>query len=103
MCADAKFFRRSVPGQVPILGQRNGAMPTVSAGRRQNRPLEPGPRPRKIVERGRIYSMPGWSAGRGPGAGQKNLRSATTIGRSLMLASRRRINPWASNSHSSLP
>ena len=37
--------------------------------------------------------MPGWSAGRGPGAGQKNLRSDSRIGTSLMLASRRRIRP----------
>ncbi len=47
--------------------------------------------------------MPGWSAGRGPGAGQKNLRSLSAIETSLMLASRRRIKPSSSNSHSSLP
>src|SRR5258707_13228203 len=37
--------------------------------------------------------MPGWSAGRGPGADQKNLRSDSRIGTSLMLASRRRTKP----------
>jgi len=47
--------------------------------------------------------MPGWSAGRGPGAGQKKLRSLSAMGTSLMLASRRRIRPSSSNSHSSLP
>jgi hypothetical protein len=47
--------------------------------------------------------IPGWSAGRGPGAGQWNLRSDALIVMSLMLASRRRIKPRSSNSHSSLP
>src|SRR5258708_1069247 len=47
--------------------------------------------------------MPGWSAGRGPGAGQKNLRSVSRMGTSLMLDSRRSIRPRSSYSHSSLP
>src|SRR6185369_4644634 len=46
---------------------------------------------------------PGWSAGRGPGAGQWNLRSATAIGRSLIEAMRRRIRPLSANSQFSLP
>ena len=47
--------------------------------------------------------MPGWSDGRDPGAGQKNVRSVSPIATSLMLASRRRIRPRSSNSQSSLP
>ncbi len=47
--------------------------------------------------------IPGWSAGRGPGACQKNLRSDSAMATSLMLASRRRIRPRSLNSHSSLP
>lgn len=46
---------------------------------------------------------PGSSAGRGPGAVQVKRRSANAIATSLMLASRRRINPCSSNSHCSLP
>ena len=45
---------------------------------------------------------PGWSSGRRP-SGQWYLRSASAIGRSLMLASRRRIRPSSSNSQFSLP
>ena len=37
------------------------------------------------------------------GAGQKNFRSDSAMATSLMLASRRRIKPCSSNSHSSLP
>lgn len=39
------------------------------------------------------WGIPPSFAGRGPGAGQWNLRSCDSIGTSLMLASRRRINP----------
>ncbi len=35
--------------------------------------------------------------------GQRNLRSNSAMGRSLMLASRLRINPLSANSHCSLP
>jgi hypothetical protein len=45
---------------------------------------------------------PGWSLGRGP-SGQRYLRSASLIGWSLMLAKRRRIRPFSSNSQFSLP
>jgi len=45
---------------------------------------------------------PGCPSGRGP-AGQRNSRSVSAIGMSLMLASRRRIRPDSSNSHCSLP
>ncbi len=44
-------------------------------------------------------SRPRSSAGRGP----KMRRSRSAISTSLMLASRRRIRPWSSNSQSSLP
>ena len=45
---------------------------------------------------------PGWSSGRRP-SGQRNLRSASAMRTSLMLASRRCISPCGSNSHCSLP
>src|SRR6185295_7307925 len=51
----------------------------------------------------RTAGMPGSFAGRGPGAGQWNLRSLSSIATSLMLASLRRIRPASSNSQSSLP
>jgi hypothetical protein len=40
---------------------------------------------------------PGWSCGRSP-SGQRNKRSASAIGRSLMLASHQRIRPSLSGS-----
>ena len=45
---------------------------------------------------------PGWSSGRRP-RGQKNLRSDSVIGRSLMLAKRSIMKPCALNSQFSLP
>src|SRR6185437_7616544 len=51
----------------------------------------------------RTAGIPASSFGLGPGAGQWNLRSCSLMGTSLMLASRRRIRPWSSNSQSSLP
>ncbi len=45
---------------------------------------------------------PGWSSGRRP-SGQRYFRSDSWMGRSLMLAKRRRINPSASNSQFSFP
>jgi len=54
----------------------------------------------------RLYSPSslndGWSAGRGP-SGQWYFRSDSLIGRSLMLAMRKRIRPCSSNSQFSLP
>src|SRR5229473_1730665 len=50
-----------------------------------------------------LSPSPAISAGRGPGAAQRKRRSFSVIATSLMLASRRRIRPWSSNSHCSLP
>src|SRR5262245_37132771 len=63
------------------------------------------------VARGPVHDRPpqrprslndGWSSGRRP-SGQWYLRSLSLIGRSLMLAMRRRIRPCSSNSQFSLP
>jgi hypothetical protein len=41
--------------------------------------------------------MPGWSTGRGPGAGQKHFLSLSAMETLLMLASQRRITPRSFN------
>jgi hypothetical protein len=62
-----------------------------------------GARRRRSISQNGLSPSPAISAGRGPGAAQWKRRSFSAIATSLMLASRRRIRPWSSNSHCSLP
>ena len=80
-------------------------------GRFHGSPSEAAFRPSRRHRAGRAAPAPGYRSssvnpgcpsGRGP-SGQRNSRSVSAIGRSLMLASRRRISPRASNAHCSLP
>ena len=62
--------------------------------RRRRGRHRPARRPVRAGRRQRSRSLrPGWSTGRGPVASQWNIRSASSIGTSLMLACRRAISP----------
>src|SRR5258706_13734489 len=77
---------------------------SAADARREMAALAMDPRPGLAGLEDHIPSSvrPGCSAGRGP-AGHRNLSLSAAIGTSLMLASRRRMSPFASNSHCSLP
>jgi len=63
----------------------------------------PSPGPQWVaIDQSPNWLRPGWSSGRRPNV-HRNLRSLSTIGRSLMLAWRAAMKPHASNSQFSLP
>ena len=75
--------------------RRRGWSHQFARGRVQGRASLHRDRSRSLGQRP-SSERPGWSSGRRP-SGQWNLRSASEIGCSLMLASRRSIRPSASN------
>ena len=76
------------------LARRRPRFPGLTGGGRAVRGPRRAYKPRS--------ERPGWSSGRRP-RGQRYLRSLSWIGRSLMLATRRPMRPFPSNSQFSFP
>jgi nicotinamidase-related amidase len=101
-CCAAKTRRLHELSLEVLASYQLAAIAAVGDGFRVGRAVQsPAPAARLALPEGAYRS--GRSSRADPSRGPKILRSFSSIGTSLMLASRRAISPSASNSHSSLP